>query len=119
MRKENKYEVGSEAPEGYIAWHSWAAEQVKGGLKQTRCSICSLLWFPQELSPDKFLLQNKPTSTDLSECHRICLDCVERIKNFANDSLFISARCHPFPRRLALPPAGKNKPQRRKDKKHE
>jgi hypothetical protein len=35
---------------GYVAWHEWAAIQEKAGLRQSRCGICGLWRYPQELS---------------------------------------------------------------------
>lgn len=42
------YRVGSQPPEGYCAWHEWAAAQAKGGLVQKQCPTCGLWRFPQE-----------------------------------------------------------------------
>lgn len=43
-----KPRVGSQPPEGYVAWHEWAAAQAKGGLVQKQCPTCLLWKFPQE-----------------------------------------------------------------------
>jgi uncharacterized OB-fold protein len=45
----NSFEVGSQPPSGYVAWHEWAAAQGRGGLKQTQCKTCGLYRFPQEV----------------------------------------------------------------------
>ena len=37
-------------PEGYIAWHDWAARQDKKGHKQVKCGLCCKFKFPVELS---------------------------------------------------------------------
>jgi hypothetical protein len=44
------YEVGSQAPEGYLQWHEWAEIQHKAGLRQVQCGQCLLWRYPQELS---------------------------------------------------------------------
>ena len=45
-----KWAVGSQPPDGYVAWHEWAKAQHEGGLRQKRCGLCSLCRFPQEMS---------------------------------------------------------------------
>jgi len=45
----SKVRVVSPPPEGYLAWHEWAAMQHRGGLRQLRCATCGLWRFPQEL----------------------------------------------------------------------
>lgn len=42
------YAVGSAPPSGYMAWHFWAEDQHKGGLRQAQCAVCYLWKFPQE-----------------------------------------------------------------------
>lgn len=42
------FEVGSQPPAGYVAWHEWAAAQGRGGLRQKQCKVCKLWRFPQE-----------------------------------------------------------------------
>ena len=42
------YEVGSQPPAAYCAWHSWAGAQHRGGLRQAMCPVCGLWRFPQE-----------------------------------------------------------------------
>jgi len=44
----NSFELGSQPPSAYVAWHEWAAAQHRGGLRQTQCS-CGLWRFPQEV----------------------------------------------------------------------
>lgn len=47
------YAVGSQPPEGYLAWHEWAEIQAKKGkLKQCECGKCGMWRFPQELSSE-------------------------------------------------------------------
>lgn len=48
------YRVGSQPPEGYVAWHEWAAAQAKGGLRQKQCPTCGLWRFPQEKCDHRF-----------------------------------------------------------------
>lgn len=36
---------------GYIAWHEWADEQQKQGIKQTQCPNCKLWLTPREWKP--------------------------------------------------------------------
>jgi hypothetical protein len=43
-----RFEVGSQPPKGYNAWHEWAEIQHKGGLRQTICNVCGKWEFPQE-----------------------------------------------------------------------
>jgi len=62
------YRKGDPAPEGYIAWHSWADVQHKAGLGQSVCSRCSLYQFPQELDADATALAGKP----------VCRACAEK-----------------------------------------
>ncbi len=42
------YDVGTLPPAGYVAWHYWAEDQHKGGLRQKQCPTCGLWKFPQE-----------------------------------------------------------------------
>lgn len=44
------YKPGDPPPTGYNDWHAWAEVQGKAGLKQTKCGVCLLWKFPQELS---------------------------------------------------------------------
>ncbi len=48
MRTDPAFQPGDPPPEGYIAWHSWAAVQHKAGLRQRRCAHCGRWYFPQE-----------------------------------------------------------------------
>ena len=43
-----KYEIGSQPPDGYVEWHTWADVQTKSGLRQKKCPNCGLWRFPQE-----------------------------------------------------------------------
>jgi len=45
----NAFEVGSQPPAGYVAWHEWAAAQHRGGLRQVQRKCCGLWKFPQEV----------------------------------------------------------------------
>jgi len=40
---------------GYLKWHTWAEEMNAKGIEQTKCSVCQLWFFPEEMN-DK----NKP-----------------------------------------------------------
>lgn len=42
------FRPGDPAPGGYVERAEWAKEQLKAGLKQTRCEACGLWKFPQE-----------------------------------------------------------------------
>lgn len=44
------FQKGDPAPEGYLAWHEWAAVQHRAGLRQRPCRYCGLWRFPQELT---------------------------------------------------------------------
>lgn len=46
--EKNRWEVGSQPPKGYVAWHDWAAAQHAGGLRQRQCPTCKLWRYPQE-----------------------------------------------------------------------
>jgi hypothetical protein len=43
-----RFKAGEPPPQGYIAWHEWAAAQYRGGLRQSPCGGCGQLLFPQE-----------------------------------------------------------------------
>lgn len=45
----NEYKPGDQPPNDYIDHQEWANVQMKAGLKQQRCSQCSLYCFPQEI----------------------------------------------------------------------
>ena len=42
------FKVGDPPPERYCARHEWAIVQLRGGLRQRRCPVCSKWRFPQE-----------------------------------------------------------------------
>lgn len=44
------FRAGDPVPSGYNEWHEWAEIQYKAGLRQSKCSSCSLWFFPQELT---------------------------------------------------------------------
>jgi hypothetical protein len=44
----NTFEVGSQPPTSYVAWHEWAKAQAQGGLRQRQCKECERWLFPQE-----------------------------------------------------------------------
>ena len=46
----DEYKPGDPAPEGYLAWHEWAAVQHKAGLRQEPCGQCGKWKYPQEIS---------------------------------------------------------------------
>jgi hypothetical protein len=48
FNKRDHYDVGTLPPAGYVAWHYWAEDQHKGGLRQRQCKTCGLWKFPQE-----------------------------------------------------------------------
>lgn len=48
------YAKGEKPPTGYLAWHQWAKDQVKHGLKQSKCACCAKYLFPQEQSGHRF-----------------------------------------------------------------
>src|SRR5689334_5000997 len=50
VKSASIYKAGSQPHSGYIAWHEWAAAQIKSGLRQRRCKLCSLFRFPQEMT---------------------------------------------------------------------
>lgn len=44
-----RYKPGDAAPDGYLAWHAWAAVQHRAGLRQRQCPGCGKWRFPQEI----------------------------------------------------------------------
>lgn len=50
MTVQRDYRPGDQPPEGYLAWHEWAAVQHKAKLKQRECPKCGRWKYPQELS---------------------------------------------------------------------
>jgi hypothetical protein len=50
--EQRTYNHGDPPPDGYLAWHEWAAVQHKAGLRQRQCCRCGLWNYPQELSAD-------------------------------------------------------------------
>ena len=48
--QQRTYKPGDPEPDGYLAWHEWAAAQHKAGLRQRQCGRCGLWNYPQELS---------------------------------------------------------------------
>jgi hypothetical protein len=68
--------VGSQPPQGYIAWHEWADAQHKGGLRQKQCGVCGLWRFPQEMS-GKFHVSHPERSdgTKIRISSPICKAC--------------------------------------------
>lgn len=49
---QDVYRPGDDPPEGYLAWHEWAAVQHKAGLRQRQCGVCGLWRYPQEMSEE-------------------------------------------------------------------
>jgi hypothetical protein len=70
------YEVGSQAPEGYLQWHEWAETQHKAGLRQVQCGKCLLWRYPQELSGEE-LRYEATTKRGVKRmiCEPICNKC--------------------------------------------
>lgn len=71
------FKAGDPAPEGYLAWHSWAYEQDKAGLRQVRCGCCTLWNFPQELSSvviESMTYNRRGDPVGVTKS-RVCLKC--------------------------------------------
>lgn len=64
-------------PDGYIARQEWAAVQMKAGMKQVECGMCSRWQFPQELVPDLIIESEAMTSRGekVKMTSRVCLEC--------------------------------------------
>jgi len=79
MTAQKDYDVGSQPPEGYLAWHEWAEVQSKKGkLKQCECGKCGLWKFPQELSNQTLTTSGKYRSGRVKIIvSKICNECVK------------------------------------------
>ena len=49
LTSQAAYKPGDPAPDGYLAWHEWAAVQYRAGLRQRQCSRCHRYQFPSEI----------------------------------------------------------------------
>lgn len=76
---QQDYAVGSQPPEGYLAWHEWAEIQSKKGkLKQCECGKCGLWKFPQELSNETVATSAKDRfGRSVFIVSKICNKCAE------------------------------------------
>ena len=72
-----EFKPGDPCPDGYIARQEWAAVQLKAGLKQAECGMCSRWQFPQELVPDLIIESEALTSRGekVKMTSRVCLEC--------------------------------------------
>jgi hypothetical protein len=43
------FKPGDQPPQGYVAWHEWAAVQHRAGMRQRQCQKCGLWRYPQEV----------------------------------------------------------------------
>lgn len=67
---------GDVAPEGYIAWHEWAARQAKRGYVQQKCAICAKFKFPVELSARVIVSHPQDSRGRVHETTSpVCLKC--------------------------------------------
>ncbi len=72
--------IGTQPPSVYLAWHRWAEEHYKAGIRQKRCPQCQLWRFPQELSEVDFVSSATTTKhgTEKAAIHgKICNDCAK------------------------------------------
>lgn len=70
--------VGSQPPKGYIQWHTWAEEQHKAGLRQSRCAHCGKWKYPQEMSALEETHKGttrKHGGTVIITKHKVCNEC--------------------------------------------
>lgn len=75
---QQTFEVGSQPPTSYLAWHEWAETQSKAGLKQSDCGVCGKWHFPQELSDTELTTTLKTSSgKDKIVTLKICNKCQE------------------------------------------
>lgn len=78
-RKSQRWPKGCQPPSGYVAWHSWAEDQQKYGLRPASCCMCGLWRFPQEMG---FIpLKSEPMKSDGTTVviwSPVCLKCCER-----------------------------------------
>ena len=70
--------VGSQPPQGYIQWHTWAEKQHKAGLRQSRCAHCGKWKYPQEMSALDETHKGttrKHGGTTIITKHKVCNEC--------------------------------------------
>ena len=73
------FNVGDQAPNGYLDWHEWAAVQHKAGLRQEECCKCSRWKYPQELSEQKVKwVAHKRNGREVTGFHSVCNECAEK-----------------------------------------
>jgi uncharacterized OB-fold protein len=75
--------VGSQPPKGYIQWHTWAEEQHKAGLRQSRCAHCGKWKYPQEMSALEETHKGttrKHGGTVIITKHKVCNECAANDK---------------------------------------
>jgi hypothetical protein len=44
-----KFKPGDQPPAGYLEWHDWADVQHRAGIRQSKCDVCGLWRYPQEV----------------------------------------------------------------------
>ncbi len=76
---EPTFKPGDPPPSGYANWFRWAAVQSKAGLKQSRCPVCNLARFPQEMSEEQaeWTRKNARGKVLARGMSPICLSCFE------------------------------------------
>lgn len=74
------YKPGDDPPDGYVQWHAWADAQHNAGLSQTRCVICGLANYPQELTTLYVITEGIDARTgDTVRGHQgVCKECEAR-----------------------------------------
>ena len=78
---QEHYKPGDPAPEGYLAWHEWAAVQHKAGLRQKQCGSCGLWRYPQELSEHTVKWRGFTSrGKSVNQMAPLCLKCEARSK---------------------------------------
>ncbi len=78
------FKPGDPCPDGYIARSEWAEVQMKAGLRQVVCGMCSRWQFPQELVPDLVIETHGMTSRGKPVVHTAacCLECEKAGRRF-------------------------------------
>ena len=72
------FKPGDLPPEGYLAWHEWAAVQHKAGLRQRECGKCGRWKYPQELSDEIVRIEGRTSrGARVSLGEPVCKACVE------------------------------------------
>lgn len=95
------YRPGDAPPAGYVQWHAWADAQHAAGLSQTRCVICTLANYPQEMTTLYVVTEaiDARTGNAVREHRGVCKEC-EAAAMAAGQTLHSDGKrvwCQPVP----------------------